>query len=57
MYLKKMIIAAHFDALFGHLIFLIEYFHKLNFDENVNHGHKNTNFSATYKGILVKIKI
>ena len=53
--LKKKIIAAHMDALFGRLIFLMEYFQKLNFDENVHHGHKNTNFSAMNKGIFMKI--
>ena len=54
---KKKIIAAHMDASFGHLIFLTEYFQKLNFDENVHHGHKNTTFSATDKGIFMKILI
>ena len=43
------------DASFGHLIFLTEYFQKLNFDENMHHGQKNTNFSATNKGIIMKI--
>ena len=38
--LKKKIIAAHMDASFGRLIFLTEYFQKLNFDENMHHGHK-----------------
>ena len=47
-------IAAHLDASFGCLIFLTDYFHKLNFNENVHHGHKNTNFSATDKGIFMK---
>ena len=54
---KKKIIAAYLDASFGRLIFLTEYFQKLNFDENVHHGHKNTNFSATDNGIFMKIEI
>ena len=41
LYWKK-IIPAQNDALFGCLIFLTEYFQKLNFDENMHHGHKNT---------------
>ena len=53
--LKKKIIAAHMDAAFGRLIFLTEYFQKLNFDENIHHGHKNTNFSAMNKEIFMKI--
>ena len=57
MVIQKKIIAAHLDASFGRLIFLTEYFHKLNFDKNVHHGHKNTNFSATDKGIFMKILI
>ena len=48
--------AAQNDALFGHLLFN-EIFQKLNFDENVHNGHKNTNFSATDEGIFMKIKI
>ena len=52
---QKEIIAAHMDASFGHLISLTEYFQQLNFDENVIHGHKNTNFSTTNKGIFTKI--
>ena len=53
--LKKKIIGAHMDASFGRLIFLTEYFQKLNIGENIHHGHKNTNFSAMNKGIFMKI--
>ena len=53
--LKKKIIAAHMDAAFGRVIFLMEYFQKLNFDENMQHGQKNTNSSAMNKEIFLKI--
>ena len=48
-------IAASNNALIGHLIFLMKYFQKLDYDENMHHGHKNTNFSAMNKGIFMKI--
>ena len=51
----KKIIAAQNDALFGRLISFTEYSQKLNFDENVHSGHKNTNVSATNKEIFMKI--
>ena len=41
--------AAQNDALLGSLILITDNFQKLNFDENVHHDHKNTNFSAMEK--------
>jgi len=52
---KKKIIVAHMDASFGRLIFLTEYFQKINFDENIHLGHKNTNFSAMNQRIFMKL--
>ena len=42
----KKIIAAQNDALFDHLIFSTKYFQKIYLNENMDHGHENTNFLA-----------